>query len=428
MALHRFDRQVFVALESTSGDLASVTAADDFIDAIDPTFTITPRSYERNLVRPSFTSHPQYYPSLDVTTAASDTVAQVEMSFSVEMTAKDHADGNKELPVWGELLQACGFEQLATVARVNISAITNGPILHREEFEISTTPCGRAIGTTFTGDGQLFFDRSDTANGSLEATVSGATCTGSSEATDVGHAYIFNTDKATATANSSVSIWMYLDGQLVVAKGCRGNVEFSFNATDRCLMNFTFTGVLDRFTNSATNLNGASGGNKVPPVFSGAGFGINSVGTALYTGGIFSTLSIDVGNELIYRDDANAADGVKEVSIAGRQSTMTFNPDADMATSGNYANFMSDFVTGSLARAEFRLGAAAEDGNSFLFKMPALQWTGVADGDRDNLTVYEGSANLTGGTNGDSCRSSSDGTTRRYTDRGEDNELVIIAY
>ena len=193
-------------------------------------------------------------------------------------------------------------------------------------------------------------------------------------------------------------------------------------------MNFTFTGVLDRFTNSATNLNGASGGNKVPPVFSGAGFGINSVGTALYTGGIFSTLSIDVGNELIYRDDANAADGVKEVSIAGRQSTMTFNPDADMATSGNYANFMSDFVTGSLARAEFRLGAAAEDGNSFLFKMPALQWTGVADGDRDNLTVYEGSANLTGGTNGDSCRSSSDGTTRRYTDRGEDNELVIIAY
>ena len=428
MALHRFDRQVFVALESTSGDLASVTAADDFIDAIDPTFTITPRSYERNLVRPSFTSHPQYYPSLDVTTAASDTVAQVEMSFSVEMTAKDHADGNKELPVWGELLQACGFEQLATVARVNISAITNGPILHREEFEIDTTPCGRAIGTTFNGDTSLFFDRSNTANGSLEATVSQATCTGSSEATDVGHAYIFNTDKATATANSSVSIWMYLDGQLVVAKGCRGNVEFSFNATDRCLMNFTFTGVLDRFTNSATNLNGASGGNKVPPVFSGAGFGINSVGTALYTGGIFSTLSIDVGNELIYRDDANAADGVKEVSIAGRQSTMTFNPDADMATSGNYANFMSDFVTGSLARAEFRLGAAAEDGNSFLFKMPALQWTGVADGDRDNLTVYEGSANLTGGTNGDSCRSSSDGTTRRYTDRGEDNELVIIAY
>jgi hypothetical protein len=89
---------------------------------------------------------------------------------------------------------------------------------------------------------------------------------------------------------------------------------------------------------------------------------------------------------------------------------------------------MSDFVTGALARAEFRLGAAAEDGNSFLFKMPALQWTGIADGDRDNLTVYEGSANLTGGTNGDSCRSSSDGTSRRYSDRGEDNELVIIAY
>ena len=426
MALHRFDRQVFVELESTSGDLASVTAAD-FIDAIDPTFTITPRSYERNLVRPSFTSHPQYYPSLDVTTASSDTVAQVEMSFSVEMAAI--STGNTDVPVWGKLLQSCGFEQIATVARATIGPITNGPVLHREELEKSDeTIIGRAVGTYFTGDTSLFLTRSTAANVATEATVSGATYTGSNEDSDVGHAYILNTDKTSATANTSVSIWMYLDGQLVVAKGCRGNVEFSFNATDRCMMNFTFTGVLDRFTNSATNLTGAAGGNKVPPVFSGAGFGINSVGTALYTGGIFSTLSIDVGNELIYRDDANAADGVKEVSIAGRQSTMTFNPDADMATSGNYANFMSDFVTGSLARAEFRLGAAAEDGNSFLFKMPALQWTGVADGDRDNLTVYEGSANLTGGTNGDSCRSSSDGTSRRYTDRGEDNELVIIAY
>jgi hypothetical protein len=425
MALHRFDRQVFVELESTSGTLASVTAAD-FIDAIDPTFTITPRSYERNIVRPSFTQHPQYYSSLDVTTAASDTIAQVEMSFSVEMAA--HSDGNTTEPTWGKLLKSCGFEALSTVARATIGAITNGPILHREEFEISTTPCGRAIGTTFTGDTSLFFDRSATAVGSLEATVSTATCTGASESTDVGHAYILNTDKSTATANTSVSIWMYLDGQMVVAKGCRGNVEFSFTATDRCLMNFTFTGVLDRFDNNESSITGASGGNKVAPVFSGAGFGINAVGTALDTSAIFSTLSIDMGNELIYRDDANAADGVKEVSIAGRAPTMSFNPDADLAGHGAYATWMSDFVTGALARAEFRLGAAAEDGNSFLFKMPALQWTGIADGDRDNLTVYEGSANLTGGTNGDSCRSSSDGTSRRYSDRGEDNELVIIAY
>jgi hypothetical protein len=223
---------------------------------------------------------------------------------------------------------------------------------------------------------------------------------------------------------------MYLDGQMVVAKGCRGNVEFSFTATDRCMMNFTFTGVLDRFDNNESSIASVAYGHKVAPVFSGAAFGINAVtgAAALISSSIFSTLSIDMGNELVYRDDANAADGVKEVSISGRAPTMSFNPDADLAGSGSYASWISDFVTGALGRAEFRLGAAAEDGNSFLFKMPALQWTGVADGDRDNITVYEGSANLTGGDNGDSCRSSADGTTRRYDDRGEDNELVIIAY
>jgi hypothetical protein len=59
--------------------------------------------------------------------------------------------------------------------------------------------------------------------------------------------------------------------------------------------------------------------------------------------------------------------------------------------------------------------------------MPAIQWTGVADGDRDNLMIYEATGALTGGDYGDSC-SSGDGTTRRYDDRGEDNELVIIAH
>ena len=107
---------------------------------------------------------------------------------------------------------------------------------------------------------------------------------------------------------------------------------------------------------------------------------------------------------------------------------MTFNPDAvDEATFG----FWTQFLSGDVTRAELQVGSSATPSTGlFTFRMPAMQFTGIADGNRDEVMVYDSTTTLTGGDYGSSIKYEHDSTlatSPQMNDRlGTNNEFVLV--
>jgi len=111
---------------------------------------------------------------------------------------------------------------------------------------------------------------------------------------------------------------------------------------------------------------------------------------------------------------------------------MTWNPDAVLqsGSAGNEYAFWSRFLIGETSRVLLNVGTDA--GNKFLFKLPAIQFTGIAEGDRDSVVVYDTTSTATGGEYGSSV-------AQIWTDEstlaggalsakmGVDNEFVLYA-
>ena len=429
MVFHRFDRQLFAALESAEGT-AETIAVGDYIEVLeDVTYTVTPMEFERNHVRPSYAKIPMYRPSEGLT-SSDQTMSMVEFTFTVEMTGHT-AGATTTAPSWEVLLQSCGFEKVNTLKYDSMSAISSGPLFHRERVD-GTSSESTAISTHFTTDSRFYYIGTDPDTTSITGQASSAVATVGGSGAAAGIGYALNTRKSYGNS-SSCTIELNMEdrtsgvtGRRLVARGCRGNVVFAFTATDRVLMTFTMTGVLHSITNSdgrtTVNYNHA-----LPPMFTSAGLEImESSGSTDFTAALFETISLDVGNEVTYRADANSADGYKAAIITDRTPTISMNPDAIVGgtTSATVFDFFQKWLQGTPTRAAWEVGDGL-DGNSFHFKAPAVQWTGVADGDRDGFAIYDCSGNLTGGDFGDSVPSAG-GTTNLYSDKGSDNELVIL--
>lgn len=423
MGFHRFDRLIFVEQEATEGTAETIQVAD-YVETLDDiSYTLTPFTVERNLSRPSYTSIPDYFASTGIT--SSDTVVcGIEFTFTVEMTSSSASGGNNgNDPAYADLLQACGLEKYGSVKSEAISGITGGPFFHRESVTFGATQ-PRTISTIFATDTRFYYTGTDPDDTSPTGDVSGATGTTVTSATATGTAYAFNIDKNDGDG-SSATVEMNLDGHRVTAKGCRGNVQFRFVAMDRVLMSFTMQGIVHDIDTNAANRNTLSAGVTLPPTFVNSNIQIHeSSGTTAFTNALFSEMTLDLGNEVILREDANSTNGWKAGTIVGRAPTITINPDAIAGgtTSSTVFDFYQKMITGTLTKMDFMVGAGL-DGNSFHFKMPYLQWSGLADGDRNNFTIYDLTAKLTGGLSGDSI----DGSGNQLHDnKGADNEFCLI--
>ena len=251
-----------------------------------------------------------------------------------------------------------------------------------------------------------------------------------------GFAYCPVSTTALGGANStSLSIRLVYDattGAYIEAVGCRGSVEFAMTNGDRVLMNFTFTGRMSNYVTAATatNDNPQTGATTIPPAFVGVDLGIQdssyvSNSAADYTGSIFSTMNINLGNEMTVRESSSAASGYDVAYITGRAPTATFNPDAVLEAT---FPFWDQFLAGDVTRAKLNVGVDA--GNKFMMKMPAMQFTGISDGNRDEVFVYDSTTTLTGGDYGSSIQQSATAAAALSTQTnprlGTDNEFVLF--
>tara|TARA_Y100000310_G_scaffold343813_1_gene453251 strand:- start:1461 stop:2648 length:1188 start_codon:yes stop_codon:yes gene_type:complete len=361
----------------------------------------------------------------------------VEFSFSVELNGSGTTN---DPPRWSALLKACGFDACdnTTAAKslcksgISSPTLSGGTaprfLLHKENLSTGTGSSytfgervGRVVGDHAYDDDVVYFAKAGaTATGLagefVTGETSGVTSAAVSGQTDapggsVGVAWFpVSTQALGGGDNSSLTMQFFINQQtattatVIGATGCRGNVELVFSAGDRVLLNFTFLGRMYGYTEGVT-VTPTAEGRPIPPAFVGAGMAIqdSSAGAAdavAVTGLIFDALTLNMNNELVVRQDVNHASGYGVCHITGRNPQMTWNPDAVL--DADY-EFWTRFLVGETSRTRLNIGTDA--GNKFLFKMPAIQFTGIADGNRDEVQVYDTTSTLTGGEYGSSIES-----------------------
>ena len=449
MVFKTFQRLVYAALETTEG--ASITPDDSpmaYIESSDPTFSVTNRMFERNPTRQSITPVPQIVPGTLVTSAS----ATIEFSFSVELAGSGTA---ATAPRWGRLLQACGMEEIV-VEKAGTDAIAGAGtdrsncLLNNERISSGAasitnfaggTVRGRVVGDTFVNDTVYFNDDAGSGAISNNHEIAGEvtdTLLLTASASSSGAAGVAWAPKSTSVLgggdDSSLTIRMVIgsDGSYIEGVGCRGNVEFVMTSGDRVVMNFTFTGRYSDYDTSgaSANDNPATSGILVPPpAFVGTALAIQASDYAIGSAStvdtsVFTTLNINMGNEITTRESVAATSGYDVSYITGRAPTATFNPDAVTETTFGW---WDQFLSGDVTRAKLTVGTDA--GNQFEFRMPAMQFTGIADGNRDEVYVYDSSVNLTGGDYGSSIQEAATDTAASSTQTnsrlGTNNEFIL---
>lgn len=421
-----FDRKLFAKLETTGGTAVTPGAAD-FIEVHNPTFTVTPLMFERQPKTMTLTPAPMTVPGTSETAG----VSIIEFSFSVELAGPGTGVSTGTAPEFDALLQSCGLEK-ADMYKADVTAGTwagsDGAIRNREGLDVTTyaTPENHALGDTAAYDDEVWVRGDTDFSGTSLVTQTGtASCTlASATTTQTGVAYLPSTAYSDDDqASSSCTMRLYLDkaGTYVEGKGCRGTFDMAFVHGDRVLINFVFTGVYNTYNESGSDITTYAGSGEVPPAFINAGlsFAKTAVRADYWSDALFNSMTLTLGNEITVRENTNDSDGHRSAIITGRAPTLTFNPDAAIASAN--LDPWERFLSGEMTRMRWSVGSTA--GNRVDFRISAAQFTGVTDGERDTVSVLDSTTNLTGGNYGSSYMSNAG--TRTSTTFGADNEFIF---
>ena len=159
--------------------------------------------------------------------------------------------------------------------------------------------------------------------------------------------------------------------------GARGNVVFEFAAGEISKMRFTFTGkYLKRVALAALT---ATDHATLPPIYENATMSIHS-----YAAAVFSRFTLDFGNTVSMRSNANATDGLAYAEITDRNVTGTLDIDTTIPATFDPDTLLEGTTTGSVSST---LGAAA--GNRVVVTCPKVQIVARGDAERDGIAVDE---------------------------------------
>ena len=429
MVFRKFDRLLFAKSESTPGTFAAPTTSADFFEVIEPTYTVSPLIFERFTKSQTLTPQTQTVPG----TAKSAPVASCEISFGIELAGIGTGIATGSKPKLDRLLLACGMvSKDVYVYTVTAGGYGGGkPFFHNENIEGVSGAFSSADGISWScnapHDTEFW---AQPTSGALSATSiksehSGATATasgvGAPTRTGVGYSPVTSqTDPD--LANSAVSFRLFIgDGQHVDVSGCKGTFDIAFTHGDRAIINFTFTGKLYAIADGSTPTDHSYTA-EVPPAFINASMEIGTdIGTtAAWTGSLFNSMGFSMGNDVAMREDTNSATGYHAAVITGRNPTFTFNPDAVLA-SGKY-DFWGEFLAGTPARMRWSVGSTA--GNRMDFRVTSGQFTGISDGERDSVSIFDSATTLTGGTFGSTVITP--GGDPSGSTFGSDNEFFLL--
>lgn len=107
---------------------------------------------------------------------------------------------------------------------------------------------------------------------------------------------------------------------------------------------------------------------------------------------VFSSVSLDAGNEIVVRKDGNSFNGLQTARITARKPVGSADPEMMSQTAFDIFN---DWFGGVPAAFSFQLGKGS-DGNSMFVWGKKAQFTGNADGERDGIATVSSEFMLAG--------------------------------
>lgn len=276
--------------------------------------------------------------------------SQVGITFSVELAGSGTAG---TAPAYADLLRACGMAQ--TIAA---SALT-GTAQAGAAGSITLAAAGTSAVNGFYV-GQLISITSGTGSGgagiitayngtSKVATVQRTTATftpGASSGYSIGGNVSFKPISIVdGVADTSCTIVYNVDGVQHVLLGCRGTASLSMTLGEIPSLSFTMTGIYSTPTDTAQSTYTLAYANQATPVVFKSdvvsGFSFFGVSTCL------QSVSLDVGNEVVYRELIGCG---KRVDIIDGQTSGTVMMEATtMATWNPFEASLSDTSTGVLS-------------------------------------------------------------------------------
>lgn len=176
-----------------------------------------------------------------------------------------------------------------------------------------------------------------------------------------------------STGFESVTMYLYEDGKRYVLTGVRGNMSFSGTVGEPGKMSFTMTGHWSEPTD--VTLPTPTLDATLAPVLLSAGFSINSYSA------VISTLSFDLGNQVEFPPDINAADGFSEVVITGRDVNGSFDPEETLVATHNFVNLWQQGTEMALTTGV--IGSTA--GNRWQLSEPAVSYREWSPDSRNNI-------------------------------------------
>lgn len=352
--------QIAVAEESVEGTAETLVAADATMLCYDPTFEPTISLFTRSPARA--------------------TLSQLGRVIGKQLGRigwKSELKGSGAVataPAWDDAIRACGFAR-SVVSTIAIGAVTDGPLLPGETITGATSGgTGRVVGEVRTGMTPLPYV---VVSGALQSGdvitggTSGATATASSSPSATkGFEY-----RPASSSIPSATVGLFVDGMLHQIVGARGNVRVAAKLGEPVMLEFEFTGIYSAVTDTAL-LTSVPYESTVPIAF------LNTEGSIGSLAAIYSTLSIDMRNELVDRESARSPQGALSVLITGRSPTASMDPEMELVADHDFYGFL---IAGTMGRLYSELSGPA--GEKITIGAPRIQYSTVGRGERTGIAI-----------------------------------------
>lgn len=176
----------------------------------------------------------------------------------------------------------------------------------------------------------------------------------------------------------TLTIWVYEDGMIKKARGCRGTFKISGKAGEVVTADFTFDGVFTEAVDGA--LISPTFEATVPPVLMGSTLSLDGSSTL-----VAESFSIDLANSVQLRSSLAASDGYLSALIASRKPSGTLDPETTLAAT---YDFVAKWKSGN--QAALSIGPVTPpsgDYNKFTITAPKVIYTKVDSSDRAGIMV-----------------------------------------
>ena len=174
----------------------------------------------------------------------------------------------------------------------------------------------------------------------------------------------------------TVTLGLYEDGLCKVLRGCMGNAVFRFAAGKIVRVEFSFKGIW--VTAVDTAILAPTYPTVIPPRFTSAGLTLGDWTPVL------SEMTLDLGNEVVLREDVNDSAGYTYAIVTGRAVKGTMNPEATLVSANDLAGLWLSQTEQALA---FQVGTGS--GETISFAAPKVQFAGAAEGDRGKTAIED---------------------------------------